>query len=33
VIHCHGVAWIPEPEDGLVKLGETAKAGKEASEV
>jgi hypothetical protein len=28
--HCHGVAWLEEPESGLVKLAETAKEGKEA---
>ena len=24
-IHCHGVAWIPEPSPGLVKLADIAK--------
>lgn len=30
VIHCHGVAWIPEPDDGLVNIGIRAKIGYEA---
>jgi hypothetical protein len=32
VIHCHGIAWLPEPEGGLVKIAETAKEGHKAKE-
>jgi hypothetical protein len=32
VIHCHGIAWLPEPEGGLVKIAEIAKDGQRAKE-